>query len=153
LEKEGNREGVWANMPFFLPDLDRGGGQDASVRRRAAASRGRRRPGAGGKGGGGRGLLIPVLTFGWDGARNRIGGGGQREAAVLGAAARWSLAKSCVSSWCGVGRRGDPGSIYRWPKAVRGGEIFLRRARAASRRRPVTRRLGSGGRSTRAGEG
>jgi hypothetical protein len=58
---------------------------------------------------GGRGDLIPVLTLSWDGARNRIGGGGQREVVVLGVAARWSLGRDLCElvMRCGAARTGQ----------------------------------------------
>jgi hypothetical protein len=65
---------------------------------------------------------------------------------VLGAAARWSLGRTCVSSWCGVEQRGRGRAIYSRSK-VGSEEIFVhtgapaRSAPASSssfaRRRPV----------------
>jgi hypothetical protein len=88
---------------------------------------------------------------------------GSGAAAVLGGDGAVGLGeegRSCCET--AVVRCGDLGS--RRPPFIGGGGRFgkgrffsrraqLRRARAASRRRPVTRQLVSGGRSTRAGEG
>jgi hypothetical protein len=59
----------------------------------------------------GRGDPFPALTLDRGGSKRRIGGGGQREAAALGAAARWSSGRLVV----GRLRCGEARGWWCWP--------------------------------------
>jgi hypothetical protein len=80
-------------MPFFLPRSRQGREAGRLGPASGGSLQGPTAAGDRGKMRRGRGDSIPVLTLSWGGAWEWIGDSGQREVAVLGAAARWSSGK------------------------------------------------------------